>query len=209
MDGDIIPRIFEPYFTTKEKGEGTGLGLATVHGIVKNHKGVSKVCSEPGVGTSFHIFLPVDESSTAAHEQSELIPQGNEQILFIDDEKFLTDVAKELLESLGYKVETRVSGYDALEAFQASPYKYDLVITDMTMPKMTGDVLAKKIKTIRPDVPILMCTGFSSMLAEKDIKEMGINSILMKPLTINDLANTVRAILDESQIDTQSRRQPA
>jgi len=209
MDGDIIPRIFEPYFTTKEKGEGTGLGLATVHGIVKNHKGGIKVYSEPGVGTSFHVFLPVDETVTVVNEQSELIPRGNEQILFVDDEKFLTDVAKELLESLGYKVETRISGYDALAAFQVNPYKYDLVITDMTMPKMTGDTLAKKIKTIRPNIPILMCTGFSSMLAEKDIKEMGINSILMKPLTINDLANTVRSILDESRVDIQSRLQPA
>jgi PAS domain S-box-containing protein len=200
MDEDTVTRIFEPYFTTKEKGEGTGLGLATVHGIVKNHGGGIKVSSEPGVGTSFHILLPVAEiSAETTAEQSDVLPKGNEQILFVDDEKILIDVGKELLESIGYKVETRISAYDALEAFQAKPDKYDLIITDMTMPKMTGEKLAKRIKKIRPNIPILMCTGFSTMVALGDMEEMGIHSILMKPLTINDLANTVRRILDENQ----------
>lgn len=200
MDEDTVPRIFEPYFTTREKGEGTGLGLATVHGIVKNHGGAIKVYSEPGVGTSFHVLLPLAESvAETTAGQSDLLPKGNEQILFIDDEKFLLDVGKELLESLGYRVETRISAYDALEAFQVKPDKYDLIITDMTMPKMTGEELARKIKKIRPNIPVLMCTGFSTMIAPGDIEEMGITSILMKPLTINDLANTVRRILDENQ----------
>ena len=210
MDEDIISRIFEPYFTTKKKGEGTGLGLSTVHGIVKNHEGGIKVYSEPGVGTSFQVLLPVVErKAKTTTDQSDLIPHGNEQILFIDDEKILTDVGKELLESLGYNVETRISGYDALEVFQEKPYKYDLIITDMTMPKMTGETLAKKIKNIRPNIPILMCTGLNKKLTQEDIKERGINSILMKPLNISDLANSVRNILDENDVDKQSRLQPA
>ena len=119
--------------------------------------------------------------------------------LYTGEKKFLIDVGKELLESLGYQVETRISAYDALEAFQVKPDKYDLIITDMTMPKMTGEKLAEKIKKIRPNIPILMCTGFSTMIAPGAIEEMGINSILMKPLTLNDLAKTVRRILDEYQ----------
>ena len=198
MDADTISRIFEPYFTTKEVGEGTGMGLATVHGLVKNHAGDIKVYSEPGGGTSFHILFPVIENDTERIIETSIpLPKGHEQILFVDDEKFLVDIGKESLVSLGYKVETRTSSYDALEAFYNQPDKYDMVITDMTMPKMTGEKLAEEIKKIRPDIPIILCTGYSKSITPENVRDMGISSILMKPLTMHELANTVRSVLDE------------
>jgi PAS domain S-box-containing protein len=201
MDAKTISNIFEPYFTTKETGEGTGLGLAMVHGIVKNHGGNIKAYSEPGIGTSFHVLFPLIENGKEKKEEAlHPLSKGNENILFIDDEEFLIDIGKGLLESLGYKVETRTSPYDALEAFRAQADKYDMVITDMTMPKMTGEKLASEIKKIRPDIPIILCTGYSSRITPINVAKMGISDILMKPLTLHTLANTVRKVLDEKPI---------
>jgi PAS domain S-box-containing protein len=198
MNTDTLSRIFEPYFTTKKEGKGTGMGLATVHGIVKNHGGDIKAYSEEGTGTSFQILFPVIESrAEKIIEASDSFPRGTEQILFVDDEKFLADIGKETLESLGYQVEIRTSSYDALEAFRKQPDKYDMVITDITMPKMTGEQLAAEIKKIRPNIPIILCTGFSNRITSEGAIEKGISSILMKPLTIRDLANSVRKIMDK------------
>ena len=193
---NLINRIFEPYFTTKPTGEGTGLGLSTVHGIVKDHGGSIKVYSEPGVGTTFHIFLPVVEASLEADaKQPEQLPTGSESILFVDDEKPLIDLGRTLLERLGYRVETRASSIDAIEAFRTAPQKYDLIITDMAMPKMSGDELAREMKAIRSDIPIILCSGFSDRIDDRVREAIGVSAFLMKPVTYADLAKTVRMAL--------------
>ncbi len=193
----VIHRIFEPYFTTKPIGEGTGMGLSTVHGIIKDHGGCIKVYSEMGVGTTFHVFLPasVTAAETAA-QQTEPLPTGNECILLVDDEKALIDLGQDLLQRLGYRVETRASSIDAIEAFRYKPQKYDLVISDMTMPKMTGDEMARQMKAIRPDIPIILCSGFSDRIHSQTVEAIGISALLMKPVVYADLAHTVRQVLD-------------
>lgn len=197
IPAEILSNIFDPYFTTKNPGEGTGLGLSTVHGIVKDHGGSIKAYSEPGNGTSFQIFLPIIESEAEKADNSvEQLPHGIETILFVDDEKLLLEIGKELLQSLGYRVETRASSIDALEAFRSQPAKYDLIVSDITMPKMTGDYLAAEIKKINPDVPIILCTGFSTRLNSEKLIKIGVEKVLMKPLTMNELAVNVRLALD-------------
>jgi len=201
MDKDTISRIFDPYFTTKKIGEGTGLGLPNVHSIVKDHGGVIKVFSQPGTGTSFHILFPIVQKKSEKKKQaSSPLPKGNERILFVDDEKFLVDIGKELLESLGYNVETSTNVYDALELFYGWPDKYDLIITDIDMPKMTGEKLAAKIKKNRPGCPIIACTGFGMVTVHENAKAAGICEILMKPLSLQNLANAVRRVLDETKL---------
>jgi len=200
MSADTLSRIFEPYFTTKKEGKGSGIGLATVHGIVKNHGGDIEVHSKPGEGTTFHILFPVIGTKVEkAKETPNSFPTGTEQILFVDDEKYIIDIGKELLEGLGYQVETRASAFDALEAFRIQPDKYDMVITDMTMPKMTGEQLASEIRKIRPNIPIILCTGYGSRITSEYSTEMGISRMLMKPLTLSDLAKNVRKVLDKNQ----------
>jgi PAS domain S-box-containing protein len=197
MDSATVARIFEPYFTTKEAGEGTGMGLATVHGIVHDHCGTIRVYSEPGTGTSFHIFFPcIEGEANKDFKTSEPLPRGNEQILFVDDEKVLVEIGEQMLEKLGYKVNVRTSPYEALEAFKANPDKYDMVITDMTMPKMSGENLAKEILKIRSDIPIIICTGFSNMMSPEKASATGIKGFLMKPLTMSDLSKSIRDVLD-------------
>ena len=197
IPAEIVPNIFDPYFTTKIPGEGTGLGLSTVHGIVKNHGGSIRVYSEQNRGTSFQIFLPIVESRPEETDySSEQLPHGTETILFVDDEKLILETGKELLESLGYRVETRASSIDAFEAFRVDPAKYDLVVSDMTMPKMCGEQLAVKIKGIKPNAPIILCTGFSTRLNSQKLIKIGVAKVLMKPVTINELAVNVRLALD-------------
>jgi PAS domain S-box-containing protein len=193
-----IDRIFEPYYTTKEKTGGTGMGLAVVHGIVKSYSGAITVYSEPSKGTTFNVFLPKIEETKVETETEEMgpIPTGNERILLVDDEPAIVDIGKGMLENLGYTVETRTSPIEALEAFKAQPDKFDLVITDMTMPKMTGDELAKELMKIRPDIPIIVCTGFSERINEEKAKAMGIRRLVMKPIVQRELAEAVREALD-------------
>ena len=194
---DVIDRIFEPYFTTKSVGEGTGFGLSTVHGIVKDHGGDIKVYSEVGVGTTFNILLPVaDTESNVATDKLEMLPTGNESVLLVDDEMALIDLGRDFLESLGYQVETRESAIDAIEAFRSNSQKYDLIISDITMPRMTGDELAQQVKAIRPEIPIILCSGFSNRIHEQTMQSIGINLILMKPVSYADLAYAVRQALD-------------
>ena len=196
----VRERMFEPYFTTKEPGKGTGLGLSVVHGIVKAHGGFIKVYSEAGKGTSFHVFLPVAEGDgkTAAPRDTRL-PRGSETILVVDDEKALTDMAQLMLEHLGYRVETRTSPLEAIEAFRANPGKYHGVITDMTMPQMNGLNLSKKLLEIRADLPILLCTGFSDAANEQKARAVGIREFAFKPLALSDFAKTLRKMLDEAK----------
>ncbi len=194
---DVINRIFEPYFTTKPIGEGTGLGLSTVHGIVKDHGGCIKVYSEVGVGTIFHVLLPAaDLVGEKAFKQVEQLPTGSECILLVDDEKALIDLGRDLLERLGYLVETRASSIDAIEAFRSNSQIYDLVITDMAMPKMTGDEMARQIRAIRPDIPIILCSGFSESINPQTMEVIGISAVLRKPVLYSDLAHTVRQVLE-------------
>ena len=201
IEEKYIDHIFEPYFTTKEKTEGTGMGLAVVHGIIKDLSGSITVSSEPEKGTTFNVFLPRIEVAEveAKPEKITPLPMGNEQILFVDDEPALTDLGKQMLEGLGYKVEVRTSPVEALEAFRTLPNKFDLVITDMIMPKMTGDELVKELMAIRSDIPIILCTGFSERITEEKAKAIGISAFAMKPFVIRDLANTIHKVLDQEK----------
>ncbi|MFN2302957.1 MAG: ATP-binding protein, partial [Anaerolineales bacterium] len=198
MEKEIMDRIFDPYFTTKGKGEGTGLGLSVVHGIVKNHEGEITVESELGKGTVFHVFFPVAEIEGEAEIKEVVeIPGGNERVLFVDDEHATTDVMKKMLERLGYTVKTRTNSLEALEAFQADPDGFDLVITDMTMPYMTGAELARKIMHIRQDIPIILCSGFSEQMNEAKAQKIGIRAFIMKPVIRSELAQIIRDVLNQ------------
>ncbi len=198
IEAEIINRIFDPYFTTKEVGKGTGMGLAVAHGIVKNHGGAITVSSEIGKGTTFQVFLPTTENEPESEiERDTHLPQGSKRILFIDDEKDLVAVMQPMLENLGYKVTARTSSIEALEAFRNNPDAFDLVITDMTMPNMTGKDLAKELMTIRPDIPIILCTGFSEQIDERRAEEMGISAFVMKPVVMRQIANTIREVLGD------------
>jgi CheY-like chemotaxis protein len=196
-----IKRIFEPYFTTKEQGKGTGLGLAVVYGIVKEHRGDIKVESELNEGTTFTVYLPLiaKPNDTVSIERNVNYETGNERILLVDDEKPILQVEKQMLERLGYHVTFRTSGLDALETFAANPKAFDMVISDMSMPHMTGDKLAKKLISIRSDIPIVLCTGFSERIDERNADSIGIKGFLMKPIAKLDLAKIVRRVLDEAK----------
>jgi len=192
----IIDKVFEPYFTTKEPGEGTGMGLAVVHGIIKNHGGYIGIESEVGTGTTFFVLLPIYKTKVSMPTEVKMgIPRGKEHILVVDDEKMITDIIQSVLENLGYTVTARTSSIEALEAFRNNPDRYDLVITDMTMPNMTGKDLAKELLTIQPNIPIILCTGFSEQIDETRAKEIGIKAFVMKPVVMHDIANIIRDVL--------------
>jgi PAS domain S-box-containing protein len=193
---ECIPRIFEAFFTTKEAGRGTGMGLAVVHGIIKSHGGEILVESKPGKGSTFHVLLPrIEAAAVKASGEEKPVPTGTERILLVDDEKTLVDVWQEQFGALGYSVVAKQSGREALKAFQKDPDSFDLVITDMTMPHMPGDVLAKKILEIRPDMPIIICTGFSEKISIAKVKELGIKTLVMKPMPFKEIAKTIRTVL--------------
>jgi CheY-like chemotaxis protein/anti-sigma regulatory factor (Ser/Thr protein kinase) len=197
MDQTTIERIFEPFFTTKEKGEGTGMGLATVHGIVQNYGGAISVYSEPGKGTTFHLLFPkIETSGSNEHLSTTAIPGGKERILFVDDEEMLVHLGQRVLENLGYAVTAASNGMEALELFREQPGIFDLLITDQTMPKMTGANLAREVLRIRPDIPVILCTGFTELLTPEDAKGMGISEFITKPVGKRQLAETVRRVLD-------------
>ena len=205
MSKELIGKIFDPYFTTKEQGKGTGLGLAVVYGIIKEHGGDIKVYSEIGRGSRFEIFLPLMKQLNCNGSKPEVgeYQGGIERILIVDDEAPVAKLEKKMLERLGYKVTLRLHSVEALEAFRANPASFDLVITDMSMPNIPGDHLAQKIKSIRSNVPIIICTGFSERIREENIKQMGINGLLMKPIVKSDLAKIVRKVLDETKSQNQ------
>ncbi|MEW5913421.1 MAG: PAS domain S-box protein [Thermodesulfobacteriota bacterium] len=203
MDARTLERIFEPFFTTKGPGEGTGLGLSVVHGVVQSHRGAITVYSEPGRGTTFHVYLPVMEGEPEQDgaQGDGALPRGQERVLLVDDEPALAEVGRLALETLGYRVTALSSSPEALERFQAQPEAFDLVITDYTMPQMTGAALAQELIKIRPDIPIIMCSGFSGQFSPQQAREMGIRRLLLKPLVSRELAVAVRRVLDEAQQD--------
>ena len=197
MSSDQLDRIFDPYYTTKDAGEGTGLGLAVVLGIIRAHRGAVAVESTPGKGSLFEIYLPeIRRGVSAQSVTSETCRTGRESILFVDDEQALVSLSKKMLELLGYQAVTRTSSIEALELFQHDPYRFDMVITDMTMPNMTGDKLACEMLKIRPDIPVILCTGYSEQITEQRAKDMGIKAYLMKPLVMKDLSAKIRDVLD-------------
>jgi PAS domain S-box-containing protein len=193
---DIIRRIFDPFFTTKKQGEGTGLGLSMVYGILKAYGGTITVQSEPGAGSIFSVYLPAfGEDTEAKLDPPEIISEGSELVLFVDDEDILMEMGRDILENLGYQVTATTDSHNALEIFQSRCNQFDLVITDMTMPGMTGVDLSKEILKIRPDIPIILCTGFSELVTERKAKGLGIREFLMKPLNVRSLAEVIRKAL--------------
>ncbi len=202
MDAAVMERIFDPYFTTKVQGEGTGLGLSVVQGIVKSHEGKITVSSTPGQGTTFRIFLPkiLEQVEADAQDAEQIPPTGSGRILFVDDEQALADLGKEMLESLGYQVTALTSSRHALETFRACPDEFDLVITDMTMPDLTGRDLAKQVMEIRADIPVVLCTGFSDQINANQAQGAGICDFVMKPYVCATLAKSIRKLLNNDDV---------
>ncbi len=198
MEPQVMERIFEPYYTTKAQGKGTGLGLSVIHGIVKSHGGDITVSSRPGNGATFKVYLPIiDDIEEEIHVIEPLIAiNGKERILLIDDEEQIIDIEQQILERLGYKVTSKTDSEEALEEFAAQPDRFDLVITDMTMPKMTGDQLARRMMDIKPQIPVILCTGFNETISEEKALAMGIDKFVMKPIVKDELASTIRTVLD-------------
>ena len=201
MDKKVTEKIFDPFFTTKEIGKGTGMGLSVVHGIVKSLGGAIQVYSEPGKGTEFKVYFPMEQSSFEKHsiQTHETIQYGTETILLVDDEDAIITMEKRMLERLGYQVTSRISSIEALEAFRAAPDKFDLVITDMAMPNMPGDKLSAELTKICPDIPVLLCTGFSETMSEEKAASLGIKGFLLKPIVMKDLAQKIREVLDDNK----------
>jgi len=202
IPADIRDRIFDPYFTTREVGQGSGMGLAVVHGIVQNHCGSITVDSAPGRGTAVHIRLPVVELKDAPIAPvSKPAPGGNESILFVDDEQSIADMGWMMLSRLGYHVIAKTDPEQALEVFRERSDQFDLLVTDMTMPRMNGDQLVKEALRIRPDMPIILCTGYSDKMSRDRARNMGIRKYIEKPFNKTFFAEAVRTVLDQAKGD--------
>jgi signal transduction histidine kinase/ActR/RegA family two-component response regulator len=193
----LIERIFDPFFTTKKQGEGTGLGLSVVHGIVRSHHGAIRVESQEGVGTSFRVYFPITESSEINQKEMETqLLGGKEHILMVDDELSLVKIGSRMLKRMGYKVTSTNNSLEALELFHKRPNHYDLILSDLTMPYLTGEKLAAEITKIRPDIPIIICTGFSAAVDLSEAVVSGIRAIVKKPIEKHQLAKTIRLALE-------------
>ena len=193
---DIQDRIFDPYFTTKDVGEGSGMGLSVVHGLVNNHDGLIFFDSDPGEGAAFNILFPIIyEHPVKPVEEVSEIPRGQERVLFVDDEKSIVDMVGQLLQRLGYDVKAMQDPSEAFDLFKENPEKFDLIITDMTMPQMTGARFAEKLKKVRADIPVIICTGHSSLMDENKARDLGIEGYIMKPVSLIKIAKTIREVL--------------
>jgi CheY-like chemotaxis protein len=192
-----LPRIFEPFFTTKERGRGTGLGLAVVHGIIANYEGACAVVCEPDAGTRFSVYLPLAATQAIRMSGAGPIsnPRGRERILIVDDEVDITDMLAIGLERLGYEAATVNDPYEALDAFAEAPAAWDAVITDQLMPRMEGLALAEKLKALRPDVVIILCTGLDDGTIGPLAKARGVDAFLVKPVEPEEIATTIRGLL--------------
>ncbi len=199
MDRATMQHIFEPYFTTKEPGEGTGMGLAVIYGIVRSCHGVITVVSEPGVGSVFEIFLPLTNGARIDQAEKRDLPhKGHGRILFVDDDEIILDMGSQMLRRLGYEVTPRQSSIEALDTFRKDAETFRLVVTDQTMPHMTGSELVEELRRIRPDIPVILCTGFSDLINEEKAKAMGIQGFLMKPFVSKQVAGAIRDVLSEA-----------
>jgi len=197
MDKELRNKIFDPFFTTKEQGKGTGMGLSVVHGIVTSMHGGIQIFSEPGKGTEFRIYFPLEKTYREQGEKTnQSIRGGTEHILLVDDEESIINMERKMLEGLGYQVTSRTNSIEALEAFQVNFDKFDVVISDLAMPNMAGEKLASEMLKIRPNIPIILNTGFSDKMTPKIAEKIGIKGILMKPIVKSELAQTIRKILD-------------
>jgi len=198
MGPEVMDRIFDPFFTTKAKGEGSGMGLSVVHGIIRGHKGVITVSSALGVGSYFDIYFPCIEHQKREEKNniSEPILGGSERILFVDDDQTIVKMSSQMLARMGYSVESRTSGLEALRLFETDGNRFDLLITDLNMPGMRGDELASAIHALRQDLPIILCTGFNPNITEAQAKTCGIRTIVDKPLLTRDISKTIRSVLD-------------
>ena len=203
MDEEVRKKLFEPFFTTKEKGQGTGMGLAVVYGIVKAHHGAITVSSKPGQGSVFTVYLPQYMSDEGSEQKTTrgLAPGGKERILFVDDEEALVELGEYMLQRLGYRVVGKTDSMEALKTFAEHPEAFDLVITDQTMPQMTGAIFAQKLKEIRPDIPVILCTGYSETISPEEAESMGIQAFVMKPLSRNEAAETIRRVLGRNSAE--------
>ena len=195
MDGDVLQKIFEPYYTTKDVGEGTGLGLSVVHGIVANHHGYIFVESELGIGTTFQIYIPAVESRPEEEAGGENVtpgsPQSSGRVLFVDDEEALVDIARKAFPKYGYSIAAFRDPGEALKEFLLEPERYDLAITDMTMPTMTGIELTRALLAIRPDLPVFLCTGYSELITREDAEKQGVSTFIEKPYTTVELIEII------------------
>jgi CheY-like chemotaxis protein len=204
MEPETLERVFDPFFTTKKQGEGTGLGLSVVHGIVKSFGGHITVESEPAKGTSFSIYLPkADERLCTVGKHTTPVAGGKERILLVDDEDIMIALDEERLTGLGYEVVASTSSEEALEIFRKTPDRFDLVITDYTMPNLTGIDLAAQLLMIKPTIPIVLWTGYNEAVSRERVQKAGIKAFLMKPSDKNTLAATIRRVLDG---ETDERR---
>lgn len=200
MDKMTLDRIFDPFFTTKDVGQGSGLGLSVVQGIVEQHQGHIEVESEAGKGSIFHIYLPTSGGKIEPQPIGpETLRRGKERILLIDDEVFVIDLAKSMLEKLGYKVSAYLEVYSALDQFSKNSQLFDLVITDYGMPKMNGKMFAEKIKEARPDIPIILLTGYGDLVARENIHQWGMEDILLKPFRLRELSDSVTKVLEKKR----------
>jgi CheY-like chemotaxis protein len=209
MDAETLKRIFEPFFTTKPQGEGTGLGLSVVHGIVREHQGALRAWSEPGKGSTFKVYLPAHELSIPVAEENVVSLQraSGERILFVDDESALCVAARMILERIGYKVTIHRDPFAALSEFQLRPQEFDLVVTDLTMPGMTGIELAGRMLEIRADVPIVLASGYAGTITAEQVRGMGLRDLLTKPMTPAALTAAVQAALPVKAARAQVARQ--
>jgi PAS domain S-box-containing protein len=199
IDPSIIDQIFDPFFTTKDKGNGFGMGLAVVHGIVKYHKGAIRVDSKPGKGAAFTIYFPGIQTVTKEKsDESDTLLMGNEKILFVDDEEAVVSTMKKALERLGYNVKTTTNPKDAMNMIRSKPDMFDLIISDMIMPQMTGVMLFEEVRKIRKDIPFIICTGHSELINEYKAKAMGISHYIMKPFSIKKFAESIRNVFTDN-----------
>jgi PAS domain S-box-containing protein len=198
IPAEHLEQIFQPFFTTKEPGKGTGMGLAMVHGIVESYKGKITVKSELGKGSEFHLYFPAAKSEAVAELETGAVVKGHERILLVDDELAIVKMGSQMLEKLGYRVTSRTSSVEALSLFRSKPHDFDLVITDMTMPNMTGADLAMELMRVRRDIPVILCTGYSNKISDTLASQIGIRDFAYKPIVKKDLAEKIRNVLDES-----------